>query len=137
MQMNRRRGGFSLVEIMIALVIVGLLATVVTINVRSYLLNAKRKKATQDIAALQGALDTYFAECGSYPTAQEGLRVLREPSDTFPEPLIKNLPDDPWGHPYQYYSSGPRDCEVVCFGADGREGGSGADKDISSHDLEQ
>lgn len=63
-QTNRRRGGFSLVEIMIALVIVGLLATVVTINVRSYLLNAKRKKATQDIAALQGALDTYFAEVG-------------------------------------------------------------------------
>jgi general secretion pathway protein G len=129
---------FTLVEIMVVIVIIGLLATAVTINVRSYLTSAKQKVARQDLATISQALDSFWAVYGRYPTNEETLDVLTKPSEKLPEPLLKSLPADPWGHPYQYNSPGPKGpYEIVCFGADGREGGEGADADITSDDLKR
>ena len=135
---RRARRAFSLVEVMIVIVIIGLLAGVVTINVRAYLLKAKQNAARHEIATIVTALDTYFGACGNYPSNDEGLAILAGPSETFPEPLLKHEPVDPWGRPYQYNSPGTHGnepYEVVCYGEDGREGGEGADQDIRSDEL--
>ncbi|MCX5685470.1 MAG: type II secretion system protein GspG, partial [Planctomycetota bacterium] len=71
-----RQGGFSLVEIMVVIVIIGLLASVVTINVRGYLLKAKQNAARQEIATVMHALDTFYATYNRYPTSDEGLAAL-------------------------------------------------------------
>jgi general secretion pathway protein G len=132
------RRGFSLVEIMIVIVIIGLLAGAVTLNVRNYLHKAKQNTARQEIATLCNALETFYSEFGRYPTNEEGLDLLTKPNDRFPEPLIHGLPVDPWGRPYQYNQPGRNGpYEVICFGADGREGGGGADADLVSWQLKQ
>jgi general secretion pathway protein G len=121
---------------MIVIVIIGVLATAVTVNMRSYLLKAKQNVARSDIASMTQALNTYFSEYGRYPTTEEGLEVLTKPSKKFPERLLDPPLTDPWDQPYQYASAGPRDFEVFSFGADMKEGGTGADADVSSKDLE-
>ena len=120
---------------MIVIVILGVLSAAVTINVRSYLFKAKQNTAKSDIAKIVLVLDTFFGEYGRYPNSEDGLEVLSKPSAKFPEPLLERIPIDPWGRPYQYISSGPRDCEVFSFGPDGQEGGVGVDADISSKNL--
>ncbi len=133
---NQKCRAFSLVEIMIVVVIIGLLAGVVTINVRSYLTKAKHNTARQGVAVIMEALDTFWAEYGRYPTNEEGLAVLARPTAKFPEPPLANVPIDPWGRAFQYNcpgSTGPY--EVICLGADGREGGEGADADVTSGNL--
>ena len=137
---KRRPGprGFSLVEIMIVIVIIGLLAGVVTINVRSYLTKAKQNTARQEIATVVHALSAFYATYGRYPTNEEGLGILKTASEKIPEPLLEGKLTDPWGQPYQYNapgSNGP--FEVICYGADGREGGDGVDADISSDALKE
>jgi len=132
------RRAFSLVEIMIVIVIIGLLAGVVTINVRSYLTKARQSTARVEIATIVQALNTFYATCGRYPTNEEGLDVLSKPTDKNPEPLLEGKPTDPWGRPYQYVCPGASvPFEVICLGADGREGGEGADADISSARLKE
>jgi len=135
---EKMRRGFSLVEIMIVIVIIGLLASVVTVNARGYLLKAKQNTARQEIATIMHALDTFYATYGRYPTNDEGLAILARPSEKLPEPLLSAEPRDPWGHPYQYNSPGTNaPYEVICFGADGRAGGEGADADLSSTNLKE
>jgi len=130
---GRARRAFSLVEIMIVIVIIGLLAGVVTINVRHYLTKAKQNAARQGIATIVQALDSYWAVYNRYPTNEEGLSVLVKATDKMPEPLLKNEPIDPWGRPFVYNSPGPNGpYQVVCLGPDGREGGEGV---ITSDDL--
>lgn len=131
-----RRGGFSLVEIMIVIMIIGLLAGVVTVNVRSYLTKAKQNVARQDLAVIVGALQRYMAENNRPPTSDEGIGVLCRKSDKTSDPFLSAEPVDPWGHAYVYLCPGPKDAfAVICLGADGKEGGEGADADISSDDL--
>jgi len=141
MSCNRRRArhrAFSLVEIMVVIVIIGLLAGMVSLNVRGYLNKAKQNTARQEIATLCQALETFYAAYGRYPTNEEGLACLAKASEKLPEPLINNEPVDPWGRPYQYNSPGSTNpFEVICYGADGREGGSGADADVSSDNLKE
>src|SRR5205823_3846217 len=115
---------------MIVVVIIGLMAGIVTYATTGYLEKAKHNKAKADIATLAGAVDSFYLHNGKFPTNQDGLKVL------VPE-FVKTLPNDPWGHAYQYVApgkTGPYD--IVSYGADGREGGSGADLDISSSDLD-
>ena len=131
-----RERGFSLVEVLLVIAIIAILATMVTINVRSYLLKARQSRARSDIATLVTVLNTFFSEYGRYPTNEEGLEALTRTSGKFPEPLLERLPKDPWGNPYQYVSSGPREFVVISLGAEGREGGIGVDADISSEHLE-
>lgn len=137
-RLKSARGGFSLVEIMIVILIIGLLAGVVTVNVRSYLTKAKQNIARQDIAVIAGALERFQGENNRYPSSEEGIGVLSRKSDKTSDPYLSSEPIDPWGHSYTYLCPGPKNpFAVICLGADGKEGGDGADGDISSDDLNQ
>ena len=136
---NRRgRSAFSLVELMIVIVIIGLLAGMVTLNVRSYMQRARANTARAEIATIVQALSTFYTSYGRYPTNEEGLDILTRPTEKFPEPLLEGKTTDPWGAPYQYVSPGTGSpFEVISYGADGREGGEGADADITSANLKE
>ena len=140
-----RRGhesGFTLVELMVVIVIIGLLATIVALNVLPATGTARVEKAKADIATLGQALDQYRLDNINYPTAAEGLNALIAPPATLAQPqryrqggYIKKLPDDPWGHAYQYRVPGTRGgFDIVSLGADGQPGGEGENADISSAD---
>ena len=136
----RRRNGFSLVEVMIVIVIIGLLAGVVTVNVRSYLVRAKRNTARQEIATIVKGLNTFYGSYDRYPSNEEGLKALVEPTEKLPEPPLEGpaVLTDPWGRPYQYNAPGTNGpFEVISYGADGRQGGEGADADIHSDQLKE
>ncbi len=131
MRFNRRHHrGFSLVEIMIVVVIIGLMAGLVTYATAGYLERAKKQRARSDIATLAGAVDSYYLAKGEYPGNDQGLKAL------VPE-FIKVLQKDPWGNPYLYVQPGKSaPYDIISYGADGREGGSGADADITNTDIE-
>jgi len=132
------RAGFSLVEIMVVLVIIGLLAGLVGINVRGYLIKAKRNAAKAEIATICDALEAFYTEFDRYPTNEEGLVILAESSERLPEALLDREPVDPWGRLYVYNQPGREGpYEVLSLGADGREGGEpgSADADLASWDF--
>lgn len=130
------RKAFSLVELMVVIVIIGLLAGTVTVSVRSYLIRSKKNVAKMEISKICEALETYYAQFDEYPRNDEGLEALIQKTDEFPDGLLTRVPKDPWGNPYQYNHPGRvRPYDVICFGAGGREGGEGAEADISSEDL--
>ena len=94
--------------------------------------------AKQEIATIILALETFYAIYGRYPTNEEGLAILTRSTDKLPEKLLEGEPIDPWSQPYQYNSPGANGpYEVVCYGADGREGGEGADADVRSDKLKE
>ncbi len=135
---GRRRRGFSLVEIMVVIVIIGLLAGVVTVNVRGYLIKAKQATARDEIRTIAGALESYNLTYGRVPGNDDGLAILTRQTPKLPEPLLMGVPVDPWGNDYQYNSPGSAGpYEVICHGGDGRPGGDGADADISSNNLKE
>jgi general secretion pathway protein G len=123
-----REDGFTLVELMVVLVIIGLLATIVIINVLPAADRAAVAKAHADIATLEQGIEMYKLDNQRYPTTQEGLQVLVAGH------YIPRLPQDPWHHPYLYASPGPggKPFLVSTLGADGHEGGSGNDADITN-----
>ena len=129
----KARRGFSLVEIMIVIVIIGLMAAMVTINVRGYLISAKQARVTQDIATIIQGLDRFYSVYDRYPTNEEGLAVLAKPTEKLIEPPLTAEPMDPCDRPYQYNCPGTdAPYEVISYGADGREGGEGINSDLSS-----
>ena len=115
---------------MIVVVIIGLMAGLVTYATAGYLDRAKRQRARSDIATYAGAVDSFYLAHGSYPSTRDGLAALT------PE-FIKTLRADPWGNPYQYLQPG-RDgpYDIISYGADGREGGTGSDADVTNTDPE-
>ena len=133
MRFNRARGAaaaFTLIEIMIVIVIIGLLAGVVTYSTVGYLEKAKEKKARADIAHYVGGIDAFYLDKGRFPTNQEGLKILA------PQ-FIKVVQNDPWGNAYVYVNPGKQGpYDVMSYGADGREGGTGTGTDITSTDVE-
>jgi general secretion pathway protein G len=128
-----------LVEIMIVIVIIGLLAGVITVNVRSYMLRARQETARSEIARIQDALDTYYTAYSRYPANDKGLSALTEPSEKFPEPILTSADlTDPWDQPYIYLNPGrTAPVEVISYGADGQPGGEGADADLTSANLKE
>jgi general secretion pathway protein G len=120
--------GFTLVELMVVLVIIGLLATIVIINVMPAADRAAVTKAQADIATLEQGIEMYRLDNQRYPTTEEGLQALVAGR------YIRRLPDDPWNHPYRYAAPGPdgKPFAVATWGADGREGGSGDNADITN-----
>jgi len=132
------RRGFSLVEVLVVMVIIGILASLVVFRTRSYLIVSKQNAAKVEIARLVQALETFYSVHDRYPSNDEGIEVLATKSDQFPDGILNKTPDDPWRHAYQYNSPGENGpFEVICLGADGREGGEGADRDIHSDDLDK
>ena len=132
------RRALTLVELMVVVVILGILATTVTISVRDYLVTGKQNAAKQELAQLIAALELFYLENDRYPTNEEGLAVLLERTDRHPDGLLRGGDlNDPWGHPYEYVYPGVHGSfDLVCYGTDGLEGGSGASADISSWEME-
>ena len=135
---HETRLAFTLVELMVVIVIIGLLSGVVTVSVRGYLISSKQNVAKLEISKLVQAIETFYITLDRYPTSQEGLAILAAKSDAFPEGLLDFLPLDPWGHAYEYVSPGRvRPFEIISYGADHREGGSGGDTDIRSDEIQR
>ena len=122
--------GFTLVELMVVIVIIGLLATVVVINVMPATDRAALTKAKADISTLEQGVEMYRLNKLRYPSGDQGLRAVVD------EGYVKRLPNDPWGNPYRYSAPGRdgRNFDVYSYGADGREGGEGEDADIGNWD---
>jgi general secretion pathway protein G len=136
-QRRRLRRAFTLVELMVVIVIIGLLAGAVTLSVRSYLIASKQNVARMEISKICQALDTFYAAYDRYPSNEQGLEALVARTDKFPDGLLNRLPRDPWGNGYEYNHPGRNNpYEVISYGADGHEGGEGADRDISSENLQ-
>lgn len=137
-QHPRRRAAFTLVELMVVIVLIGLLAGAVAVGTRQYIISGKRAVAKLEISRICQALDTFYTAYDRFPTNDEGIEVLAQPGDKFAAALLSEVPKDPWGRPYEYIHPGRETAyEVLSFGADGREGGTGADGDISSTSLDE
>jgi general secretion pathway protein G len=129
--------GFTLIELMVVILIIGLLATIIVPGLRSARDKALRVKAQADIKELQTALERYYDDAGAYPTSDQGLNALlaAPTSGNIPRdwqgPYVDNkLPDDPWGHPYFYQSDGVNGYTLKSFGPTGVEGGEGKNAGI-------
>lgn len=128
--------GFTLIEMLVVLVIIGLIMGLVGPRVLSYLADARVKAARLQIEAFSSALDLYFLDNGRYPSSSEGLGALvRRPgsADSWNGPYLKGgqVPADPWKNNYVYRSPGDgAPFEIISLGSDGREGGSGSAADI-------
>lgn len=135
--------GFTLVELLVVIVIIGLLATIVAINVIPATDKARVEKAKADVATIEQALDQYRLDNLNYPGATEGLQALLTPPATLAQPAryrrggyIKKLPDDPWGKPYRYAVPGKKGpFDIYSLGADGQPGGEGDNADIYSSEI--
>ncbi|WP_309091826.1 type II secretion system major pseudopilin GspG [Phenylobacterium sp.] len=137
---RRAEAGFTLVEVMVVVVIIGLLATVVMINVLPSQDRAMKEKARTDVAVLEQAIETYRLENLTFPTSEQGLSALVSPPPGLSRPdryreggYIRRLPQDPWGNPYHYRYPGEHGrFDVWSMGADGQQGGEGDDADIGN-----
>ena len=136
----RRQRGFTLIEIMVVIAILGILAALIVPKIMSRPDEARRVAAKQDIGSIKQALDLYRLDNSRYPTQDQGLQALISKPTTDPVPnnwkeggYLDKLPTDPWGHPYQYLNPGVHgEIDVFSFGADGKAGGEGNDADIGS-----
>ena len=138
----RHTGGFTLIEIMVVVVILGILAAIVVPRVMDNPDKARVVTAKQQIRTIETALNMYRLDNFKYPTTDQGLEALvSAPADA----SVKNfkqggympkLPNDPWGNPFQYLNPGTRgEIDIYSLGADGQPGGDGVDADIGSWDL--
>jgi general secretion pathway protein G len=133
------RRGFTLLEVMVVVFILGLLATIVVPRLAGRTDEARRVKAIADMKSVAQALDLYRLDAGTYPTTQQGLAALVErptappaPARWNPQGYLDRVPVDPWGRPYVYFRSDGDRYELRCLGADGTEGGKGVFADIDS-----
>ena len=137
---RKRRSGFTLVEILVVVVILGLLATLVIPRVVGRGEEAKRTATLVQIRAIEQALDLYKLDNGFYPTTEQGLEALVSKPSGMPEPMnyrrdgyMKKVPVDPWGRPYVYRSPGEHgETDILSFGPDGAEGGEEDNRDITN-----
>ena len=137
---NKKQGGFTLIEIMVVVVILGILASVVVPRIMDRPDTARITKARLDIQSLEGALNQYRLDNFVYPTTEQGLEALVEKPSGDPEPTnwnkggyVKSLPNDPWNRPYLYLSPGEKgEFDLYSLGADGQSGGEDASADIGN-----
>ena len=133
--------GFTLIEIMVVVVILGILSALIVPNVISRPDEARVTAARSGVQQIGNALELYRLDNGVYPSSDQGLEALVNEPSGFPEPrnwssegYLKSVPEDPWGEPYLYFSE-DRTMDVYSFGADRQEGGEGVDSDIRLSDL--
>lgn len=144
MELRHRQHGFTLIEIMVVVVIIGILIGLVAPNILGRVDKARVTAARADISTLEQALEMYRLDNQTFPSTDQGLEALVTRPTGSPEArnwnpegyLKKGLPTDPWGNPYQYVSPGQdgRPYDLYSLGADGREGGEGYDADIGNWD---
>lgn len=141
MKADTRRSGFTLIEVMVVVLILGILAAMVAPNVFRHVGESKVTTARSQIEMLGAALDSYRLDNDWYPTTEQTLSALRQEPAEDPLPvnwkgpyLKKDVPLDPWGHPYVYRSPGTHGWgyDLISLGRDGRDGGEGEDADIGS-----
>ena len=139
----RRTGGFTLIEIMVVVIIIGLLAAIIVPNLMSNVDKANVAKAKQDIRALEAALSMYYLDNSKYPTSEQGLAALtQQPTDPSvrhwrPGGYLDRISKDPWGNPYLYTFPGThgKQYDLYTLGADGQPGGEGLNADIGNWNL--
>ncbi len=130
--------GFTLIELMVVLVIIGLLAALIVPNVLDRADDARLTAARTDISNIMQSLKLYKLDNQRYPTAEQGLGALTAKPTAAPvpnnwRPYLEKLPNDPWGQPYKFMNPGLKgEVDVFSLGADGKEGGEGKDADIGS-----
>ena len=143
-RMLKEDRGFTLIEIMVVLIIIGLLARIVVPKLMGRTEEAKRTKTMVQIKNLQSALDLYKLDSGNYPSTEQGLQALVEkpaigeiPKNWKEGGYIDKIPKDPWSSNYVYISPGVHgDYDLYSYGADGEEGGDGKNADIQSWNIE-
>jgi general secretion pathway protein G len=130
--------GFTLIEMLVVISIIGLIMALVGPRVLNYLSDSKTKTAKIQIESFASSLDLYFLDAGRYPTGSEGLTALvQKPGNvaSWNGPYLKGtvVPADPWGHPYVYRAPGQHGAyDIISYGSDGQEGGIGAAGDITN-----
>ena len=140
---RRRQSGFTLIEVMVVVVILGILAALIVPKIMSRPDEARAIAAKQDVASLAQALKLYRLDNRRYPSTEQGLQALVAKPAQAPVPdnwksggYLERLPLDPWGKPYQYLNPGLRgEIDIFSFGADGQAGGEGSDADIGNWAL--
>ena len=135
---SRRQRGFTLIELMVVLAIIGVLAALIVPNVLGRADDARMTAARTDVGNLMQALKLYKLDNQRYPSAEQGLKALIAKPTTEPVPVnwksyLDKLPNDPWGRAYMYMNPGVKgEIDVLSFGSDGQAGGEGKDADIGS-----
>lgn len=138
----KKNRGFSLIEIMVVVVILGILASIVVPKIISRPDEARVVKAKQDILAIQNALDLYKLDNGIYPTTDQGLNALVTKPTAPPIPrdwkeYLKKLPVDPWGREYLYLNPGQHgEIDIFTLGAEGQPGGKGINAEIGNWNIQ-
>nr|WP_189574697.1 type II secretion system major pseudopilin GspG [Marinobacter zhanjiangensis] len=139
---RRNQRGFTLIEIMVVMVILGLLVAVVAPNIMGRSDQAKVTIAKTQMRNIANALDMYRLDNSHYPSTQQGLEALverpsgsPEPSNWNPDGYLDSVPVDPWDNEYQYINLGSSDYDLFSYGADGNQGGEGDAADISVEDI--
>ncbi len=140
-QKNYSKHGFTLVEVMIVMVIIGLMSTFIVPRIMDRPEQARRLKAQADIKSIESALHLFKTDTGQYPTTSQGLEALvTDPGIRGYNPggYLDRVPVDPWGNDYVYISPGRegRDYDLESFGRDGQDGGTGPDANIQSWNLQ-
>jgi general secretion pathway protein G len=135
MQRVRDTAGFTLIEIMVVVFILGLLVTLVAPKIIGRTDEARRTKAAADIKAIEEALNLFKLDNGFYPSSGDGLNALVQcpasAKNCNADGYLDKMPVDPWGNPYAYFSDGHQ-VVIKCYGADGQEGGEGKNADIDN-----
>lgn len=139
----RRQRGFTLIEIMVVVIILGILAAIVAPNVMGRVDQAQITRVQSDLRGIENALKFYRLDNFAYPTSEQGLEALvTRPADPNirnwkPGGYLERIPRDPWGNPYLYLNPGNHsEIDIYTLGRDGRPGGEGLDADIGNWELE-
>ncbi len=137
MKRHSLQAGFTLIEIMVVVFILGLLVTLVAPKIIGRTDQARQTKALADIKAIEEAMKLFKLDNGFYPSTGEGINALVQPPARArrynPDGYLDKVPLDPWGQEYAYFSDG-HDVRIVSFGADGVEGGDGYNRDLDNFD---